>query len=53
MFTEDLSEQLLSAMNVCILVGYVAGCSMEGIELEQLRIETEGDINYVFAVAGR
>lgn len=38
-------EYLLAAMNACMLVGYVVGCSMEGIELEELRIETEGDID--------
>jgi len=38
-------EYLLAALNGCIMVGYVVGCSMEGIELEELRIETEGDID--------
>lgn len=38
-------EHLLAAMNACMLVGYVVGCSMAGIELEALRIETEGDID--------
>ena len=38
-------EHLLGAMNACIMVGYVVGCSMAGIELEELRIETEGDID--------
>lgn len=38
-------EYLLAAMNACIMVGYVVGCSMEGIELDELRIETEGDID--------
>lgn len=38
-------EYLLAAFNGCIMVGYVVGCSMEGIELEELRIETEGDID--------
>lgn len=38
-------EHLLAAMNACMLVGYVVGCSMEGIELESLRIETDGDID--------
>ena len=38
-------EYLLAAMNGCIMVGYVVGCSMAGIELEELRIETEGDID--------
>lgn len=38
-------EYLLAALNGCIMVGYVVGCSMEGIELEELRIETEGEID--------
>ena len=38
-------QYLLAAMNACILVGYVVGCAMEGIELKVLRIETEGDID--------
>jgi uncharacterized OsmC-like protein len=38
-------EYLLAAMNACMMVGYVVGCAMEGIELEDLRIETEGDID--------
>ena len=38
-------EYLMSALNACMMVGYVVGCSMEGIELEELRIETEGEID--------
>lgn len=38
-------EYLLAAMNACMMVGYVVGCAMEGIELEDLRIDTEGDID--------
>jgi uncharacterized OsmC-like protein len=38
-------EYLLAAMNACMMVGYVVGCAMEGIELEELRIDTEGDID--------
>jgi len=38
-------EYLLASMNACIMVGYVVGCSMAGIELEELKIETEGDID--------
>jgi uncharacterized OsmC-like protein len=38
-------EYLMAAFNSCIAVGYVAACSMEGIELEDLRIETSGDID--------
>jgi uncharacterized OsmC-like protein len=38
-------EHLLAALNGCIMVGYVVGCSMEGIKLEEVRIETDGDID--------
>lgn len=38
-------EYLLAAMNACMTVGYVAACALEGIELHELRIETEGDID--------
>jgi uncharacterized OsmC-like protein len=38
-------ETLIAALNACMTVGYVALCAHEGIELESLRIETEGDID--------
>lgn len=38
-------EYMMAAFNSCVTVGYVAACSMEGIELEELRIETHGDID--------
>lgn len=38
-------ETLMAALNACMTVGYVVGCAMEGIELEELRIETEGEID--------
>lgn len=38
-------ETLFAALNACMMVGYVACCALEGIELEELRIETEGDID--------
>jgi uncharacterized OsmC-like protein len=38
-------EYLLAAFNACIMVGYVAVSALEGVELEELRIETEGDID--------
>ena len=38
-------EYLLAALNACMTVGYVAGCALHGITLEELRIETEGDID--------
>lgn len=38
-------EHLLAALNACMIVGYTAICALEGIELEELRIETDGDID--------
>jgi uncharacterized OsmC-like protein len=38
-------EYLLAALNACMIVGYAAACSMQGIRLDELRIETEGDID--------
>lgn len=38
-------EYLLAALNACMIVTYVAYCALEGIELEELRIETDGDID--------
>jgi uncharacterized OsmC-like protein len=38
-------EYLMAAMNACITVGYVTACAMKGIELEELWIDTEGDID--------
>ncbi len=38
-------EHLLSALNACILVGYVAQCAVHGITLESLNIETDGEID--------
>jgi uncharacterized OsmC-like protein len=38
-------EHLLAALNACMIVGYSACCAHEGIALEELRIETEGDID--------
>ena len=38
-------EYLLAALNACMIVGYAAGCSLEGITLQELRIETSGDID--------
>jgi uncharacterized OsmC-like protein len=38
-------EYLLAALNACMMVGYAALCALEGIELDELRIETEGDID--------
>lgn len=38
-------EYLLSALNACMTVGYIAGCALHGITVEELRIETEGEID--------
>jgi len=38
-------ETLMAALNSCMMVGYVALCALEGINLEELRIETKGDID--------
>jgi len=38
-------EHLIAALNACMTVGYVAQCSLRGIELESLEIETKGDID--------
>jgi uncharacterized OsmC-like protein len=38
-------EHLLAALNACMIVGYSAACAHEGITLEELRIETDGDID--------
>jgi uncharacterized OsmC-like protein len=38
-------EYLLAALNACMIVGYAALCSLEGIKLEKLEIETSGSID--------
>ena len=38
-------ETLMAAFNSCMMVGYVTLCSLEGIEISELRIETDGDID--------
>lgn len=38
-------EHLIAALNACITVGYVAQCSVRGITLESLTIETKGEID--------
>lgn len=38
-------EYLMAALNACMMVGYVALAALEGIELEDVRIETEGEID--------
>jgi uncharacterized OsmC-like protein len=38
-------EILMAALNACMTVGYVAGATVHGIELESLTIETEGELD--------
>jgi uncharacterized OsmC-like protein len=38
-------ELLLSAVNACMMVGYVAQASVRGISLVDCRIETEGELD--------
>jgi uncharacterized OsmC-like protein len=38
-------ELLMSALNACITVGYVAGAAMRGIALEKVEVETSGRLD--------
>src|SRR5215472_16857068 len=38
-------EHLIAALNACMMVGYVMLCALQGIALEKLEIQTEGDID--------
>ncbi len=38
-------ELLLSALNACMMVGYVAQAATRGIRLDECRIETEGELD--------
>jgi uncharacterized OsmC-like protein len=38
-------EMLMTALNACVMVGYVAGAAARGIELEKLEIETHGELD--------
>ena len=38
-------ELLMTALNACITVGYVAGAAVKGITLEKLEIETTGQLD--------
>jgi uncharacterized OsmC-like protein len=38
-------ELLMSALNACITVGYVAGASVKGIALEKVEVETSGTLD--------
>ncbi|MCE2510196.1 MAG: OsmC family protein [Alphaproteobacteria bacterium] len=38
-------EVLMTALNACIMVGYVAGAAVNGITLEKVEIETFGELD--------
>jgi uncharacterized OsmC-like protein len=38
-------EMLMTALNACIMVGYVAGAAVKGIRLESVEIETMGELD--------
>src|SRR4051812_1417151 len=38
-------EVLLTSLNSCMLVGYVAGATLHGVTLESLSIESEGQLD--------
>lgn len=38
-------EYLMAAMNACMMATYVAACSMQGIAIESLEIETRGELD--------
>jgi uncharacterized OsmC-like protein len=38
-------EVLMTALNSCIMVGYVVGAAVNGIDLESVQIETHGELD--------
>ncbi len=38
-------EYLMAALNACMMVGYVSVCALEGIEVDNIRIDTQGEID--------
>jgi uncharacterized OsmC-like protein len=38
-------EMLMTALNACIMVGYVAGAAVKGIKLDRVEIETRGQLD--------
>ena len=38
-------EMLMTALNACMMVGYVVGAAVEGITLEKVEIETSGELD--------
>ena len=38
-------EMLMTALNACIMVGYVAGAAVKGIQLDKVEVETIGQLD--------
>jgi uncharacterized OsmC-like protein len=38
-------EMLMAALNACVMVGYVAGAAVKGIQLDSVEIETSGHLD--------
>ncbi|MGK7946273.1 MAG: OsmC family protein [Microcystaceae cyanobacterium] len=38
-------EYLMGALNACMIVGYVAGAALNGVKLEKLEIESQGQLD--------
>lgn len=38
-------ELLMTALNACVLVGYVAGAAVRGVRLDKVEIETTGELD--------
>jgi len=38
-------ELLMAAVNACMMVGYVAGASLQGIKLDSVEIKTRGELD--------
>jgi uncharacterized OsmC-like protein len=38
-------EMLMTALNACVMVGYVAGAAVKGIKLDRVEIETKGQLD--------
>jgi uncharacterized OsmC-like protein len=43
--TPNPQEYLMTALNACIMVGYVAGAAVNGIALSKVEIETSGQLD--------
>ena len=43
--TPNPQEYLMTALNACIMVGYVAGAAVNGITLSKVEIETSGQLD--------